>query len=456
MTNRGPETFTTVAPALRVSSPPCVSTSSPGPRSRSGSTSCGRSPSGSSGSGIAGFGWGAAWLDSRRPARLVPRRPGLRATTPAASGSGRSRRPRALVHLRRPSRLSTLTLADTQPFDDPAGRFAFSHNGDLRDYKTLRATYRAQGRIHGRADTEVGARWLEDAWQPDEPVGHLLGAAARPVRRARRTWRVLAADGTPSPLRRQRREPGLLVPARPDRRRLDRASTRSTGRSSGSSRPARPSAGSSRCGTTVALDPNAERRPEPRRMGVRPRGRASWSTHGDRDATARGDRMQRPAIRTRRPTADGRPTARLPNRRADPDLALLARAVVDLRRPEHDHDRPARVHRPGRPRATRAGRSSWSRSAARSSRSIVQPTVGSISDYTITRWGRRKPYIFIGSILDVVFLVGIAIEQHARRASRRSSRSSSSARTSPRDRSRATSRISSRPPRSARRARSSG
>jgi MFS family permease len=39
---------------------------------------------------------------------------------------------------------------------------------------------------------------------------------------------------------------------------------------------------------------------------------------------------------------------------------------------------------------------------------IVQPTVGSISDYTMTRWGRRKPYIAIGAALDVVFLVGIA------------------------------------------------
>jgi MFS family permease len=39
---------------------------------------------------------------------------------------------------------------------------------------------------------------------------------------------------------------------------------------------------------------------------------------------------------------------------------------------------------------------------------LVQPTVGSISDYTISRWGRRKPYIFIGSILDVAFLYGIA------------------------------------------------
>jgi len=42
---------------------------------------------------------------------------------------------------------------------------------------------------------------------------------------------------------------------------------------------------------------------------------------------------------------------------------------------------------------------------------IIQPTIGSISDYTITRWGRRKPYILIGSVLDVVFLAGIAFSQ---------------------------------------------
>ena len=39
---------------------------------------------------------------------------------------------------------------------------------------------------------------------------------------------------------------------------------------------------------------------------------------------------------------------------------------------------------------------------------VVQPTVGVISDYTITRWGRRKPYIFLGGLLDMVFLYGIA------------------------------------------------
>jgi MFS family permease len=39
---------------------------------------------------------------------------------------------------------------------------------------------------------------------------------------------------------------------------------------------------------------------------------------------------------------------------------------------------------------------------------LVQPTVGTISDYTMTRWGRRKPYIFIGAALDIVFLWGVA------------------------------------------------
>jgi glutamine phosphoribosylpyrophosphate amidotransferase len=68
----------------------------------------------------------------------------------------------ALVHLRRPSKLSTLGIPDTQPFDDPAGRFSFSHNGDLREVRAWRKRFREEGRIHGRADTEVGARWLED------------------------------------------------------------------------------------------------------------------------------------------------------------------------------------------------------------------------------------------------------------------------------------------------------
>ncbi|MEA2623708.1 MAG: hypothetical protein QOH61_2618 [Chloroflexota bacterium] len=39
---------------------------------------------------------------------------------------------------------------------------------------------------------------------------------------------------------------------------------------------------------------------------------------------------------------------------------------------------------------------------------LVQPTIGAISDYTTSRWGRRKPFIAVGATLDVVFLVALA------------------------------------------------
>ncbi len=39
---------------------------------------------------------------------------------------------------------------------------------------------------------------------------------------------------------------------------------------------------------------------------------------------------------------------------------------------------------------------------------VVQPTVGTISDYTVSRFGRRKPYIVVGTLLDLAFLVALA------------------------------------------------
>jgi glutamine phosphoribosylpyrophosphate amidotransferase len=144
--------------------------------------------------GIAGFGWGAAWST---PAGAIESYRDLRAfrDDPGRESLGATETTSLLVHLRRPSRLSTLGMADTQPFIDPAGRFAFSHNGDLRDYRLWRARYRSEGRIHGRADTEVGARWLEDAWTAQEPVGHLLGVL-HDTFAGHANMAVLTADGT--------------------------------------------------------------------------------------------------------------------------------------------------------------------------------------------------------------------------------------------------------------------
>jgi glutamine phosphoribosylpyrophosphate amidotransferase len=145
--------------------------------------------------GIAGFSWGAAWLDGDGRIRSYRNLDAFR-DDPGRERVGATETTAALVHLRRPSRLSTLTLPDTQPFDDPAGRYAFSHNGDLRDYRTLRAAFRAQGRIHGRADTEVGARWLEDTWDDGDTVPSRLTALH--VRfGGQANLAVLEANGTP-------------------------------------------------------------------------------------------------------------------------------------------------------------------------------------------------------------------------------------------------------------------
>jgi hypothetical protein len=116
--------------------------------------------------GLAGFGWGAAW---RTAEGTIARHRDTRAfrDDPARDEVGAHETTSLLVHLRRPSKLSTLQLADTQPFVDPAGRFAFGHNGELARWYGARNAYREQGRIEGRADSEVGHRWLEDRWTGD-------------------------------------------------------------------------------------------------------------------------------------------------------------------------------------------------------------------------------------------------------------------------------------------------
>ncbi|HXG39980.1 MAG TPA: hypothetical protein VNJ28_03475, partial [Candidatus Limnocylindrales bacterium] len=125
---------------------------------------------------IAGFGWGAAWLGPDGGLRTHRTTRAFRDDAEGRARLGEAETRALLVHLRRPSRLSTLTLADAQPFADPAGRFTFAHNGDFRDWRSWRERYRAAGRIAGRADSEVGARWLEDAWDgcpPADVLGEL-------------------------------------------------------------------------------------------------------------------------------------------------------------------------------------------------------------------------------------------------------------------------------------------
>ena len=124
--------------------------------------------------GLAGFGWGATWLGPDGTLRSYRDIGTFRDDAERVVVGGHETMA-LLVHLRRPSKFSTIGLPDTQPFDDPAGRYSFSHNGDLANLKPHRARYREAGRLHGKADTEVGARWLEDEWAGAESVPGVLG-----------------------------------------------------------------------------------------------------------------------------------------------------------------------------------------------------------------------------------------------------------------------------------------
>lgn len=117
--------------------------------------------------GLAGFGWGVAWVEAGRvsvlksPGRFIDE--GL-----DDSELTRIRSRRFLVHLRRPSRLSTVSMADTQPFA-AGSEHAWCHNGFLARAEELRGQF--SGMLHGQADSEVGwAYFRERLAAGDDPV----------------------------------------------------------------------------------------------------------------------------------------------------------------------------------------------------------------------------------------------------------------------------------------------
>ena len=114
--------------------------------------------------GIAGFGWGIAWHDPTTGQVQRYRSPTALRDDPEAFASqlGSTRADAALVHLRRPNQLSTVGLADTQPFYSQRHGCAFAHNGDFVHHERLRPQYLERSLLQGKADSEVGFRLFED------------------------------------------------------------------------------------------------------------------------------------------------------------------------------------------------------------------------------------------------------------------------------------------------------
>src|SRR5687767_10509799 len=114
--------------------------------------------------GLAGFGWGVAWYSEQKGPRAYKSPLALRDDDQRSVLAGEAT-PVALVHLRRPSKLSTTTYEDTQPFVQESPWLAFAHNGTFAPrWERLRERYAKEGKVSGFADSEVGFyRFLERA-----------------------------------------------------------------------------------------------------------------------------------------------------------------------------------------------------------------------------------------------------------------------------------------------------
>lgn len=121
------------------------------------------------------FGWGVAWLEDGGTGEGTGGRVRthlsvgqLAADEAVARELGAVRSARFLVHLRRPTRLSTVQLPDTQPFVTSENDLAFCHNGLFRESETFRPGF--AGRLTGAADSEIGFCMLQDIVGEGVPI----------------------------------------------------------------------------------------------------------------------------------------------------------------------------------------------------------------------------------------------------------------------------------------------
>jgi len=121
--------------------------------------------------GSAGEGWGVAWRDGdhvagyRKPIAMADDAAGLERISTVRSDH-------FLIHLRKPSEGFPPNLADTQPFVEEGGSFAFCHNGFLEQHTAYRDAFANE--LYGQADSEVGFRYVASRLRFGEDPGSAL------------------------------------------------------------------------------------------------------------------------------------------------------------------------------------------------------------------------------------------------------------------------------------------
>ncbi len=103
--------------------------------------------------GLAGFGWGIAWSNGTQLFRYRSVH-GIREDNTADAALRGVAVTRAFIHLRRPSRMSTIGHLNAQPYQSEDQQWAFAHNGYFARYHEHLASYQTE--LQGSSDSEVG------------------------------------------------------------------------------------------------------------------------------------------------------------------------------------------------------------------------------------------------------------------------------------------------------------
>lgn len=109
--------------------------------------------------GIAGFGWGIVWKNKEGKLQGYKSVEGIRSDPLARTILSGVESTEYLVHLRRPSLMTTVGQSNVQPYLDTKDDFAFCHNGFFVNHNKYRATFADE--IKGTSDSEVGFCYLE-------------------------------------------------------------------------------------------------------------------------------------------------------------------------------------------------------------------------------------------------------------------------------------------------------
>ncbi len=138
------------------------------------------------------FGWGVAWLEDGKVRRH--RYEGRMEEDEDVSGYLASvESTKFVIHFRRPTLLSTINLANTQPFVTAGDDLAFCHNGLFAEYESYRGAY--ADRLAGVADSEIGFCMLADLTGSGVPVGEALAMVYEKLG-GQANLAALGADGT--------------------------------------------------------------------------------------------------------------------------------------------------------------------------------------------------------------------------------------------------------------------